>query len=486
MCRRLGCLGVGALVALTGCSSAGSPDNAPTSPLGGTASASSTPRSSASAGEGRAAVATAGAQAAWANNDIKPISQVEVASGVPVLITKAGLSPSLVGLDQQSGRVTWKRPLTSSGIEPGIDLSFYVTTSGQVAFLAPSPGRSDLATLMVVDPRESSKVVFRSSPEVFASYPTECEGSEGICLDIKEGPASGAVRLAPGSRDLQSAGPSAGEGGASIGPAGLVRYVNGNGIQHISRREGSRVIWDRSETEMFGPGFTTNGGWTFREDEKRKLIYGSVGPDYFSRARLPMSASALSFAFSRDSGKVVWRRIGIDSFCDEDVTGEAGDPWLVCQWTGGDLRVLGDKVVVKGAVFDVARVDPATGKTLWRQPVGQIKDGAYNSPKIDLTGTGAIVASGADKSVWISVAKGTSRAARPTDIGWRDQTVTMETTNPWGSRAVTARDGSVDQPVAGGKPTDRVELPFPATVGARTKNLVIVALETGVRAYPDK
>ncbi|MDN5765777.1 MAG: hypothetical protein L0H96_07905 [Humibacillus sp.] len=420
------------------------------------------------------------------NDDVKPMSQVEMASGVPVLVTKVGPTPTLVGLDPTTGTVKWQRPLTSSGVVPGIALSFHVAKSGQVAYLAPASDGASSARLVVIDPRGGSSEVARSSMRVFLSYPNDCEEATGICLDVQDGGGGRPLRLAPGARDLvATAGPAA-SGRSSIGPGGLVRYQAADGTLRIARQVGEKRLWDRSETEVFGNGYSTNGGWKFEHDKKRGIFYGTVGADVISLDAFPASRSAVSFAVKEKSGEVVWRQAGADSFCDRDVNGKPDDPWLACIWTAGEVRVKDLTLTPTKMTYDIARLDPVTGRTLWRHPVGRMSDKSVENPTLDLTGSRAVIATVPGKSLRLDAVTGALRVATKADVGWRSKPVDIKTDNPWGEKSSTKRYGIVDQPVAGGKPTERVELPFPATVGARTKNLVIVALENGVRAYPAK
>lgn len=481
-CRGLGSLGIAALVALAGCTGEGSPDGAPAgtptraAPSGDTSTSAIAPT----------AVKTASVKGVWVNNDVKPISQVEVASGVPVLVTRVGPTPTLVGLDPTTGAVKWQRPLTSSGIVPGIALSFHVTKAGQVAYLTPASDGASSARLVVVDPRGGSSETARSSTRVFLSYPDDCEEATGICVDVQDGDNGRPLRLAPGARDLAATAAPTASTRSSIGPGGLVRYQAGDGTVRIARQVGAKLLWDRSETEIFGSGYSTNGGWKFERDQKRGIFYGTVGADVVNLNTFPASRSVVSFALKEQSGDVVWRQAGADSFCDRDVTGKPDDPWLACIWTAGEVRIKDSTMTPTKMTYDIARLDPATGRTLWRHPVGRMPDKPFENPGFDLTGDSAVIATVPGKSLRLDVQSGAMRAATNADVGWRSKPVEIKTDNPWGEKSSTARYGDVDQPVAGGKQTDRVELPFPATVGGRTNNLVIVALENGVRAYPAK
>ncbi len=238
----------------------------PTSPL----TPSAAGRSTARAVPSTASTSSRG-DIEWASTGIVPVSRARVVGGIPVLYVHEGSKILVVGLDPKTGAQRWAVAATTADVVPGISLD--IDSLGDlVVFLA--PGDSPTAgRVTLLDPRTGSQVA-QSDSRLYTSYPTTCEeDAPSVCVSAIEGQMrfgrgmTDAVPV-PGG-DLQSV--------QGLGDHGLVRYV-ADGTQRIGVRRGTAVVWQRTEAELFGPAYSTNGGWTWRFDAVSGLFVGTVGP----------------------------------------------------------------------------------------------------------------------------------------------------------------------------------------------------------------
>jgi hypothetical protein len=391
-----------------------------------------------------------------------------------------------VGLDPEDGTIRWRRPLGTSGVVPGIAVHFGVLQDRYVAYFEPLPsGR--YARLLILDPRGEGKQVARSATMRFSSYPSPCDDDEQfICGEASEGNGSATYRLRPGMDALEQSGETHGFI-QSIGPAGLVRFTDAKTDQHrVGVQHDGKTVWSKPERELFGPHHTTDGGWGFQADAKRHLVYGTVGPVVEVGDAIALKEARLLIGFDSRTGAVRWQHRGLDSFCDADFTRDSRtDPFIVCERRGGTATV-GDRCKTTGASVAMRRVDPATGRTLWRTGLGAIELPDGLQPELHLIGPKEFGVETKAGPVVISLANGKIRPGRAADEPWGEETVRYEGIAPWrGPEGIShERHGVVDRLVGGAADGFVLRRPIPDTVGAQVGTLRIVATKNAVLAFP--
>lgn len=141
-------------------------------------------------------------------------------------------------------------------------------------------------------------------------------------------------------------------------------------------------MWSVSEEKLFGPGFSTNGGWAFRYDDQRAMFIGSVGSDPGSGPPVVGKHEALAsrtttVAFT-EAGRSLWRRPGLALFSVPEFVADATPmsqmPLIAVEHTGGTVVFRGPdrkpRATAKDVSIAVVRLDPATGRNLWRVDLG--------------------------------------------------------------------------------------------------------------------
>ena len=459
-----------------------------------TAAAATHPATSGSATSGPATSGPAPTRAAtkassggpvWTNQSLQPLSHVHSVAGVPVLLTHEGKDVHAVGLDPEDGAVRWRRPVGPSGVVAGIAVHFGVLQDRYLAYFEPLPSGT-YARLVIVDPRGESTEVARSETTRFSSYPSPChDDPQFICVEAQGSDGSATFRLRPGMDGLEQAGEAHGTA-QSIGPAGLMRTTDARGgAQRVGVQRNGKTIWSKTERELFGPAFTTDGGWGFRSDADRHLIYGTVGPVVDVGDTLALKESSLLVGLDARTGAVRWKQQGLESFCDVDFTGTGkSDPFVVCEWTGGTATV-GDRTKTTGASVALRRLDPATGRTVWRTDLGPIEMPGWARPHLDLIGPSEFGVETKRGPVVVSLADGSTRPRKSSDESWREETVRFEGRTPYNGAGPTSyeRHGEVSRLVRDGGDGLTLSRPIPAPVGAQVGALRIVSTKDAVLAY---
>jgi len=413
-----------------------------------------------------------------------------VVGGIPVLYAHQGSKILVVGLDPKTGAQRWAAAATTAEVVPGISLDVH-SLGDLVAFLAPGDEPTE-GRVTLLDPR-TGKQVAQSGSRLYTSYPSTCEeDASSVCMSALEGQLrfgrgmTDAVTV-PGG-DLQSV--------QGLGDHGLVRYT-ADGVQRVGVRRGTAMVWQRTEAELFGPAYSTNGGWTWRFDAPSGLLVGTVGPDLSDPlpARVPLNRVSLSLGVRATTGEVVWRQENMDHFCDVDVTGSAGStrstgatkPWLACVWSGGDVVIDSATGPARDErpMADLVKVNPATGAILWRAPIGAVSvRGEDTRPTMGLTGTSSVVVATPGGLSEVDVASGAMTRNTQAEV-WTSQSVDFDSDIPWrlGGKTRFERHGEVDVASRAGGPVTAITAPVPPAIGERLGSLTVVTTPAGVTAY---
>lgn len=188
-----------------------------------------------------------------------PWTKPERAGDVIVIGLLEHRLPHLTGQEVATGRKLWSRPMSPSSVVRGIAMSFRVR-DGIVEFLE---GKAKLRTMKatVTSVRAATGgVIARTSAGEFDSYPSACDHDEqSTCVEFD----GRMFQLGKDRRTLRTVPtpPSADLAWMQqIGPYGLVRFREPGDAVGLASVDGTKVHWRASESEIFGPGFSTNGG----------------------------------------------------------------------------------------------------------------------------------------------------------------------------------------------------------------------------------
>lgn len=184
---------------------------------------------------------------------------------------------------------------------------------------------------------------------------------------------------------------------------------------------------------------------------------------------------------------MVWKRPGLDTFCDRSFTRAADDPLVACRWTSGTAVAQHPETAVRGAAYAVHRIDPRTGRDRWTVDLGRLPMTTLKTPDFAVGAGTAIVPTAGTPKV-LSLESGVARPATSADLAWRDHDLRFEGEVPHRAHHVMTfeRAGVVDEQVVAGVPAPGVRPSVPASVGARVDGLVLVTLEGRVVAFRER
>jgi outer membrane protein assembly factor BamB len=307
-------------------------------------------------------------QAAWINDELKPIGQPLAVGSVAVGIASAsGRGVAVVGLDPATGRKLWEQPATPSGVAPGVRVSVARVGSDRIAYFRPTRTDIPYAELVLADAATGADVA-KSDEEVFASGPHPCGSGQDVCA-VAATPQHAMLRLeAATGRSLIDGDPLP-PGARNVGDGGLIDLGDRPGDTLALLREG-RVWWRTQVGAAFPPGFSTDNGWSWQLYREAHLYVGSVeGPSVRDGTRVvnDLGRTSATAALSERDGSVVWRDDGSTvSFHFEIV-----DSPVRCRRRG---TVVSDTGTTTESFHDVdvtlEGFDIATGKTTWSVPLG--------------------------------------------------------------------------------------------------------------------
>ncbi len=355
---------------------------------------------------------------AWTDEDIRPIGQPVAAGDVAVVYEARGKRLWLTALDVSTGDVRWSTEATPSWTTPGISLEPEVVGSESrplVSLLARNDDDELLADLLVID-AESGETVKKVSAQHFRSTPSMCPDSENVCVSIADADTGKTV---PMQLDLSSGAFKAvpmpsGWTPRSIASHGLVD----NGLRSPQQEavalihDGS-VDWTHTLSAIFGPGATTDNGWSFQYSPQSDVYVGSVGVPY--RGSFTNRDTDLkrywTVGLDASTGTVLWTDKGSSAFCSPfSDTDEDMENFVRCRQSGHQQVSLNDggdfSVTYKKLQSTVEGFDPKTGKTTWSVDMGS-SDTLYGSDvKLPMASLTAIALKTADGIQVVDFASG--------------------------------------------------------------------------------
>lgn len=370
---------------------------------------------------------------------VEPIAQPVVADGVALVYAKDkdGLKALAVSMDD--GKELWSRPIHPGIGAPGIELEPEITKSASgvsaAVFLqaAAAPANNSGITWwtapVAVD-LKTGKEIYRGETQLVDSRPAACEDEKDVCF-TSMAPATGEsvehrVDLSAGTE----------RSGTEVNPlTGNFRLV-GDGLysvvenrtESLARVSDGKKLWAVDVQSLFGPGATTNFGWTFQYSRKLDLYVGTVGTnpttetDYTKLMKNGFTVDLTTrktVGFRASTGEVLWTADGAESWCSSSLGKSAtklengsGLP-VRCEYTQGTQKIPGG--TYENAMAKLVGYDPLTGKAGWQTEPTVVTD----STKLLLPTAGrgdTVLAGTSDGPKLISTEDGKSRAATPDDV----------------------------------------------------------------------
>lgn len=338
------------------------------------------------------------ARRVW-RTELEPIGQPVVSGSTALVIVRArGDELDMLGVSVRDGRVRWRHPYspgaTSSGylLEPEVikadrGAEFVVF---QEAARGLGPASSTVGSTVQVFPR-TGDVINRTPPmELYSPWST--------CPDGRDACAEGTLPAFPDSGmtvmelDLDDGGVRTGFGGfppgsRQIGAGGL--YATGDRPgERIGRVREGRVLWEVPVEDIFGGGFTTDGGWETHFDERRHLYIGHLGRvispqerslyDKGKTVMLDVASHHRMVAFDSRTGRLLWARAGTSDNCLEEIYDGTVAPYpqALCHISALSANKKGSPPTLLNPEAYFEGYEPRTGDSTWTVRLSRRGEGA--------------------------------------------------------------------------------------------------------------
>lgn len=370
---------------------------------------------------------------------LSPIAQPEVTDGVALVYAKTASSVTAHAVSVTDGKELWTQAVHPGIGAPGVSLTPAVTktsTGESVAvFLqesaAPSTdGGTSWWTAPVAVDLKSGKELYRGDPQLIESRPAACDDEKDMCFTS----LNAQTRLTTQHRvDLSTGADSTGPevnpltGNFRLVGDGLYSVVEG-GKERLARVSAGDKLWEADVESIFGPGATTNLGWSFEFSKKLDLYIGSVGinptseTDYVRLMEQTFTVDLTkhrTVGFRASTGEKLWTAEGSEKWCSSGVgktetTLMDGNAFPVrCEYTQGTMAVPGG--TYQNAEGKLVGYDPVSGEAKWQTTSTPIK--AATDLLVPSPSRGDVVLTGGpDGMTMVNTLSGESRAATNDDV----------------------------------------------------------------------
>lgn len=295
---------------------------------------------------------------------------------------------ALTVIDPGDGKKIWSAAASPASLPPGQVLSPEVIGT-DIVYVAPLDSSVNyfLGRVTVADGASGHVRAQSESVYGFADLPHRCD--EGVCWQASAEfwcPADWApyrgmdcTTLATaddGIRTMRmdiSTGVVTGQELAN--PLPLNRSIAAEGLSDISV-DGERFIgrivddavqWQVPIETAFGPGFSTDYGWSLTYRESTGAFVGTVGHVHDDEVA-HLGATSILVSLDADSGDRRWLRSGLSQTC---IPGAVGDLSIACEFTPGtDVSIHDDEATFSdGSGMALVGYDTTDGSTLWSVPL---------------------------------------------------------------------------------------------------------------------
>lgn len=320
---------------------------------------------------------------------------------VSYIRTESGIA--LAGFDPATGVQRWRRAAVPGGTPTGVAINAFILKEGDRQWTsAVAASANDRHQLFVLDAVTGESVPVSAGEFWAISRPHRCGEGSGICLSafLADDDEPTALRIDPVAR---SVGPD-----TTLPLIGSARFLGTRvfstndrpaegGTELLGYVDDGGPVWSRPYTEVFGPGTSSDGGWSWLDDHPDGPLIG-VGGTYppgerKAGTRLPI-ASDVTVSLDRATGEVLWRLDGAGD-CPMDLPRRPDDgevliaclvsagEWVLFDGEDGNLDSRPENLVV-----DAVGIDIATGAVRWSQP---LDPAGYNWDSHWLSGDDALV-----------------------------------------------------------------------------------------------
>ncbi|MGI8529448.1 MAG: PQQ-binding-like beta-propeller repeat protein [Geodermatophilaceae bacterium] len=481
-----------AVALLTGCTNASTPDDRPD------------PSSSVPTDGSDQPATTSPAEQVW-TLDLRVIGAPRAAGDAAVVYAVEGDTLSLVGVDAATGEQLWSQPASPGEVVPGIAIvPTVVMTAAEeplAAYFRPDPAGNLFARLVLADPR-TGEDVFATEPLLFRSPPEQCPDDRDVCFRARavygEAGTSQRLRLTDGTVVQEPPGPEGFVRG--IGPKGLSDVRIGD-LEYLARIEDGAALWQVPISDLFGPTFSTDGGWGWDYFAEENLLVGHVGQRRVGAAGSPQEqnlAAVVSVALDAATGELVWRDEGSLPNCttalplpralDDEDSGVGPGP-VRCRYAGGVVLQLEQDPVFSELDVTVEGYDVRTGDTTWTLPLGAVEGLVFDGGVGAVAGPQEILLPAPDGPLLVNLTTGqTEEPAEDQVLFCASERVRFDYPEPFYVDELALRErsgGTLTIPCHpdGAATSDPIPSPPVEAVAVEIADRYILATESGLVGY---
>ena len=351
-----------------------------------------------------------------------------VGEDVVVSYVRADQGVAIAAWDLTTGAELWSAPAVVGGSPPGVQVNASVVVAGGqqfIAYFVPHV-REEYRRVVVADMRTGAAVPIEAAEVMASTHIQGCAGKSHVfCF---EGVLAGDETVAQYELDpvtgivAQSAERKLPEHARMIGGwVFATAHRPPAGQEMLGLLHAGQIVWTRPYEEVFGLGFSSDGGWDWSDGHDLDVIVGTgrYVEAYHPADVEPPADPALhrTVGLQRETGATVWSL--------DDTTGCPFQPGLgvldgvvvLCTLNKGtaqdpnsespngenqtDEAQTDENQIARPAYTDVTMigVDATTGKTVWSVPVGDAVLGpadsgfhsGYETLVVDVEGTVTLV-----------------------------------------------------------------------------------------------
>ncbi len=431
---------------------------------------------------------------AWVNTELRPIGQpVAVGSVVVGIVSTGNDKVFLVGLDPATGGKLWQKPITSSGVAPGVTLEPTKVGTDKVAYFRPIDRDSRNAELVIADARTGNDLA-KAPKARFNSPPIVCDNGNGICTtwSTADGVRHGQLDIATGRYRVNK----------YVLPGGT-RVLSLSGLLDLGLPpDGMLTVLRDGEPQWltavglaFPPGFSSRNGWAWHLFAEQHVLAGSVGGKATVTGWgyvLDLQDTSTTAGLSELTGEVLWSDRGSTFDCHLGKSDYAVRCRVhgTVRWHDGSsvsyrsLVSYAPSVSYEGLDVTVEGFDVTTGITTWAVPMGAAQTLVMGRRYPAIAGATAVIVNATAGPVLLDYVTGETKAPAPGATFWCMTRTEYEVSDAYWIREepIYTRAGGMLAAICDdcGRPATALpSLAATMAAGASTGSYAVVAVQHG-------
>lgn len=468
-------IAVTAAVVLTGCTGSGDPDPATTA--GDAATEMGAMHTPAEATEVPTEAETVVPEAevpvdpAWIT-DVTMASSLEATGDAVVGYFLSDKTMYMGAWSAMDGTQLWKSEAGLSHTARGVTLLPTVTDDGKVVFLTPEDA-SGWATMKIVDVA-SGETEVQSRPVWPGSRPYLCDETPCVAGFARADGKQAVLELDDSREWVPSTSAWIPDNARGLGFSVYGTFDRPGEI--LGRGKGGASEWERPFEEVFGPGYSSDWGWAWRETDGVLIGWAAQKSEVEGTRDF---TKQMVVGLEPESGETKWE-LPASWLCHDEE-----DLLVVCTFTAGTMTFGDDgRTYSDDVALSIHGIDPQTGAILWSVPVdGENYGPTYGTPFLSADGTALRYIDGIASEIDLITGQVTAVADTGILACSNDQEL-MEVTVKGGTEV----EEQVVAPVYGAcdvnrEPSEQFSSAAVRAAGVQAGDVYVVSTESGLQGF---